>query len=465
MLLMAVAAVAAVAAGASAAVSSAAIEAHTAAVAAEAARPAEAEAGFRRALKLRPVQWESALRLGTLMIHHARPAEAEAALRAAAVAAAAPENGARPNSCAIQTNLGVALAGLKRPAEAIAAYDGAAASGRPSCASAMLNAGVLLEEQQQPAGWAAVALDRFVAAAAAGMAEANLQMGLVAARRYRALATRLAAVGAGAEGDLLAAGVKVELLPATMNALLGRLGLAAGAVAKEEAGEQLAAAVRHISLALRQAYPAAAAAVPVGGPVWAEARGLAAAATAAPDGVVGPVVGPGLLVRQVAWMSYGLALERGGLLAAAGSAYRVSAAIAEAGLRAAEEGGGAGKRVGCMRDQAGAAWNNLGNVQQVLLRCLRALPTVAVHMRTPAASVSREVHCRNWPASGPRLAPAGRVAGQLWPGDRAQARCGHPTTLTVLQKHGPSHLGLPYNALSEHQTALITSGCVPFSGC
>ena len=42
--------------------------------------------------------------------------------------------------------------------------------------------------------------------------------------------------------------------------------------------------------------------------------------------------------------------------------------------------------------------------------------------------------------------------------------CGRPTTWTVLQKDGSDHLGLWYNALPEHQMALITSGCVPEQG-
>ena len=32
---------------------------------------------------------------------------------------------------------------------------------------------------------------------------------------------------------------------------------------------------------------------------------------------------------------------------------------------------------------------------------------------------------------------------------------------TILQNYGPNHLGLRYNALPEHQMALITSVCVP----
>ena len=38
-----------------------------------------------------------------------------------------------------------------------------------------------------------------------------------------------------------------------------------------------------------------------------------------------------------------------------------------------------------------------------------------------------------------------------------------PTTWTILQNDDPCHLGLRCNALPEHQMALITSGCVPFS--
>ena len=36
-----------------------------------------------------------------------------------------------------------------------------------------------------------------------------------------------------------------------------------------------------------------------------------------------------------------------------------------------------------------------------------------------------------------------------------------PTKWTILQQDGPNHLGLWYNALPEHQIALITSGCAP----
>ena len=45
--------------------------------------------------------------------------------------------------------------------------------------------------------------------------------------------------------------------------------------------------------------------------------------------------------------------------------------------------------------------------------------------------------------------------------DQKDKRCGAPTTWTVLQKHGPNHLGLRYNVLPAHQMALITSGFVP----
>ena len=43
-------------------------------------------------------------------------------------------------------------------------------------------------------------------------------------------------------------------------------------------------------------------------------------------------------------------------------------------------------------------------------------------------------------------------------------RCGAPTTWTVLQQHGPNHLGMRCNALPGHQMALITSGCAASAG-
>ena len=39
-----------------------------------------------------------------------------------------------------------------------------------------------------------------------------------------------------------------------------------------------------------------------------------------------------------------------------------------------------------------------------------------------------------------------------------------PTTWTIFQQDGPSHLGLRYNALPEHQMARITSDCARPSG-
>ena len=39
-----------------------------------------------------------------------------------------------------------------------------------------------------------------------------------------------------------------------------------------------------------------------------------------------------------------------------------------------------------------------------------------------------------------------------------------PATWTILQHDGPNHLGLWCDVLPEHQMALITSFCVPFSG-
>ena len=61
------------------------------------------------------------------------------------------------------------------------------------------------------------------------------------------------------------------------------------------------------------------------------------------------------------------------------------------------------------------------------------------------------------------LLHAAALAGP-WEQDRAQdllVRAPH-NIWTVLRKDGPNHLGLRYHALSEHQMALTTSGCVPF---
>ena len=56
------------------------------------------------------------------------------------------------------------------------------------------------------------------------------------------------------------------------------------------------------------------------------------------------------------------------------------------------------------------------------------------------------------------------LAGRAVPrgGQPRQLRAGTPATWTILQQHGPNHLGLRCNALPEHQIAVITSGCVPF---
>ena len=45
----------------------------------------------------------------------------------------------------------------------------------------------------------------------------------------------------------------------------------------------------------------------------------------------------------------------------------------------------------------------------------------------------------------------------------AETQVRGPTTWTTLQNMTPNHLGLRCNALPEHQMALITSGCAPFS--
>eukprot|EP01045_Picozoa_sp_COSAG04_P021125 COSAG04_NODE_2239_length_4464_cov_4.122940_8_plen_117_part_01 len=81
--------------------------AHDQAVGAESVDAARAEALYRRALGIRPQQWESSLRLGTLLMGQGvgREAEAEAALRYTI------DIGVRRRAdlCAPRTNLGVLL--------------------------------------------------------------------------------------------------------------------------------------------------------------------------------------------------------------------------------------------------------------------------------------------------------------------------------------------------------------------
>ena len=66
--------------------------------------------------------------------------------------------------------------------------------------------------------------------------------------------------------------------------------------------------------------------------------------------------------------------------------------------------------------------------------------------------------CILWRHGPARLTPSSSPLANL-----TTRWCGTPTTWTPLQKNGPNHLGLRYNALSEHQMALVTSGCVPCS--
>ena len=111
---------------------------------------------YRRALQLRPAQWESSLRLGTLQLRMQRQPEAEAALRYT-IAIAEQRSGV--DLCAARTNLGVLLssrANAAEPSEAgqrdaailaaesLSQYEAAAAAGR--CNTARLNAARLLQE-------------------------------------------------------------------------------------------------------------------------------------------------------------------------------------------------------------------------------------------------------------------------------------------------------------------------------
>lgn len=108
---------------------------------------------YRRALQVRPSQWESSLRLGTLNLHLNRAAEAEDALR---YTIALGEQLPQVDLCAARTNLGVLLfsasnsAGKKRlqaaswAAEALVQYEAAMVTG--TCNVARLNAAKLLAD-------------------------------------------------------------------------------------------------------------------------------------------------------------------------------------------------------------------------------------------------------------------------------------------------------------------------------
>ena len=109
---------------------------------------------YRRALKVRPGQWESSLRLGTLNLRLSRAAEAEDALR---YTIALGERQSQVDLCAARTNLGVLLfsasnsAGQKQQrqaaswaAEALAQYEAATFTG--TCNVARLNSAKLLAD-------------------------------------------------------------------------------------------------------------------------------------------------------------------------------------------------------------------------------------------------------------------------------------------------------------------------------
>ena len=91
------------------------------------------------------------------------------------------------------------------------------------------------------------------------------------------------------------------------------------------------------------------------------------------------------------------------------------------------------------------------------------LPACSLCSRRPAPLQARR-GSRGWrsvcstraaPARGSCSSSNGAVSGQ--------STCGScpPTTWTTLQQDGPDHLGLWYNALPDHQMALITSDCRP----
>ena len=130
--------------------------AHDAAVQADLGGDAETAGRlYRKALRLRPEQWESSLRLGTLNLRLERSAEAEHALR---YVIALGEQQPHVDLCAARTNLGVLLFSASSAAtapaqqreatawaaEALGHHEAAAAAG--TCNSARLNAAKLLAD-------------------------------------------------------------------------------------------------------------------------------------------------------------------------------------------------------------------------------------------------------------------------------------------------------------------------------
>jgi Flp pilus assembly protein TadD len=115
--------------------------AHGAAVQADLSGDAETAGRlYRKALRLRPEQWESSLRLGTLNLRLDRSQEAEDALRHTI---ALGEQRPHVDLCAARTNLGVLL------------FSASSAATAPG-------------QQREAASWAAEALGHYELAAAAG---------------------------------------------------------------------------------------------------------------------------------------------------------------------------------------------------------------------------------------------------------------------------------------------------------
>ena len=92
------------------------------------------------------------------------------------------------------------------------------------------------------------------------------------------------------------------------------------------------------------------------------------------------------------------------------------------------------------------------------------LPACSLCSRRPAPLQARR-GSRGWRSvCSTRAAPArGSCSSSNGAAVSCQSTCGScpPTTWTTLQQDGPDHLGLWYNALPDHQMALITSDCRP----
>jgi hypothetical protein len=209
---------------------------------------------------------------------------------------------------------------------------------RYGCSSALLNSALLLEElaptqgaagpPAAPEGFgsaaelAATALPsaarRYRWAAAAAAQEHDLPNGILAARRYQAVAWR------GADGS--PAGDTPGDETAELHALLGRVALTRPELPVPDAGDggggALLRSLAHTCAAFALCYPAGLAlrveahakeeVSRVAG-AWAAAAAQVEVAEAGEE-AGGAAVRCPWLTRQVAWLSYGLAVERAGLM-------------------------------------------------------------------------------------------------------------------------------------------------------